>query len=69
MAIIGSRANFVFFFAGMDDLQARLADKGVLIRDCRNFPGLRPGYYRAAVRTRGDNEALLLALDAVRRPG
>ncbi len=36
--------------------------QGILIRDCGNFAGLGPEYFRVAVRNRADNERLLGAL-------
>lgn len=62
---IGSEANFLFFRSGRPDLHDSLAEEGILIRDCRNFYGLRPGYYRAAVRLRDDNRRLVGALETV----
>jgi threonine-phosphate decarboxylase len=35
---------------------------GMLIRDCRSFPGLGGGFMRIAVRGRKDNSRLLNAL-------
>ena len=58
--VLGSRANFVFFSSrpGLDDA---LREKGILIRSCANYPGLDEHYYRIAVRTAPDNDALLAA--------
>lgn len=39
-----------------------LGHQGILIRDCADFPGLGPYYFRVAVRTRRDHDALLAAL-------
>ena len=39
--------------------------QGVLIRDCANYSGLGPGYYRVAVRTGEENDRLLAAFAAV----
>ncbi len=61
--VYGSKANYIFFVAPVDDLALRLEDDGILIRDCRNFAGLGPGYYRVAVRLRQENERLVAALD------
>lgn len=52
-----SSANFLFF-EGPQDLHAMCARKGILIRDCRNYRGLGPGYFRVSVHTRRDNEEL-----------
>ncbi len=56
--VYGSRANYIFFRAPDVALHEKLAWQGVLIRDCANYPGLQPGYYRAAVRGRTENEKL-----------
>ena len=52
-----SEANFLFF-EGPENLLELCTKKGILIRDCRNYRGLGPGYYRVAVRNRRDNEEL-----------
>lgn len=44
------------------ELDRELEKKGILIRSCSNFPGLGPGWYRAAVRTGEENQALLRAM-------
>lgn len=62
LQVIGSRANYLFFRGGPLDLAKRLKAGGVLIRSCDNYPGLAPGYCRAAVRTREENDLLLAAL-------
>ncbi len=58
--VYDSRANFLFFRA-RPGLDAALAARGILVRSCANYPGLTEGYYRAAVRTAADNDALLAA--------
>ncbi|MCC8180934.1 MAG: aminotransferase class I/II-fold pyridoxal phosphate-dependent enzyme, partial [Planctomycetes bacterium] len=63
--VIGGDANYLFFHSSLPDLAAALADRGILIRDCGNFPGLGKGYYRIAVRTRRENELLIEAVRAV----
>lgn len=60
-AVTGSRANFVFFSA-RPGLDTDLRRRGILIRSCANYPGLREGYYRVAVRTAAENDALLEAM-------
>jgi len=37
----------------------------VLIRDCSNFAGLSEGWYRTAIRTTAENDALLKELGEV----
>lgn len=56
-------ANYLFF--ELDDngkLTNRMKQRGILIRDCSNYPGLGPGSYRIAIRTRPENEQLIAAL-------
>lgn len=47
------------------DLAEILRKEGLLIRDCSNYEGLGPGYYRIAVKTRKENEKLMDALAAI----
>jgi len=44
------------------ELAAALRGRGILIRDCTNFPPLDGRFFRVAVRTPGENERLLQAL-------
>lgn len=53
------------FFQGPAGLAADCRKKGFLIRDCENYRGLEAGYYRIAVRTREENEALLQAMKKI----
>jgi len=46
-------------------LKEMLIRKGLLIRDCSNFPGLDDKYFRVAVRRREEDLLLLQALGAV----
>ena len=48
-------------------MQENRARRGILIRDCVNYRGLTRGYYRTAVKTRKESDALLAALDDIRR--
>lgn len=61
---LDSEANYVFF-RGPEDLYDRCREEGILIRDCSNYRGLAPGYFRVAVRTRVENEELLRVLDRI----
>ena len=40
-------------------------EQGILIRDCSNYRGLEPGYFRVAVRTRQENRELLQILKII----
>lgn len=63
--VIPGEANYLLFFCDTPELAQKLRQNGVLIRDCSNYPGLQPGWYRAAVRTREENDAFLKALKEV----
>lgn len=57
-------ANFIFF-RSVADLDIRLREKGILIRNCANYEGLTSGYFRVAVRTHPENLRLLEAVQEV----
>lgn len=57
-------ANFVFL-KGPEDLGEACAARGILIRDCSNYKGLKKGYWRIAVRTREENDKLLDCLEEI----
>lgn len=57
----GSQANYVFF-KGPDDLYDYCLDRNIMIRNCGNYEGLEPGYYRVAVKLREENEKLIQCL-------
>ena len=50
--------NFILFYTELP-FYDWLLEKGILIRDCKNFRGLAKGYYRIAVKTREENKILL----------
>ncbi len=60
--VYGSEANYIFFRYPDKTLHQKLCDRGFLIRGCGNYRGLEAGYYRIAVRTEEENEALLAAM-------
>ena len=59
-----SQANYLLFKSSME-IYAPLLEQGILIRDCSNYLGLGPGWYRAAVRTRAENQQLIAALTQI----
>ena len=65
LRVYDSEANYIFF-RGEPELYDRLLEKGYLIRDCSNYPGLGKGYFRVAVRLHEDNVGFLKALKEVR---
>ena len=67
--VIPGEANFLLFDSGDPALGEKLRERGILLRDCGNFRGLCPGWYRTAVRTAEENDVLLRALREVRDCG
>ncbi|MCR4738794.1 MAG: aminotransferase class I/II-fold pyridoxal phosphate-dependent enzyme [Lachnospiraceae bacterium] len=59
--VIDSDTSYILF-KGQEDLFERLLYKGILIRDCSDYGGLKKGWYRIAVRNRKDNEVLIKTL-------
>ena len=60
--VFPSDANYILFQSRDRELHQKLLDKGILIRDCRDYHGLTAGFYRTAVRTHRENTALLRCL-------
>lgn len=67
LTVFPGEANFLLFRAQDTALQEKLARHGILVRDCANYRGLTRGYYRTAVKTRKESDALLAALDTVQK--
>lgn len=66
MKVYPSAANYLLFRRpGCTDLKERLAQRGVLIRSCANYPGLGSHYYRVAVRPHRENLVLIETLREV----
>lgn len=63
--VVPGEANYLLFYRPEPDLAARLRAKGVLLRDCANYPGLSRGWYRAAVRAEKESDAFLRAMKEV----
>lgn len=62
--------NFIFvnikkFMLNSSELSARMAARGVLIRDCASFHGLEKDYIRVAVRTAEENDRLIAVIGDV----
>jgi threonine-phosphate decarboxylase len=59
--------NFIFininkFMLDSSELSARLAARGILVRDCVSFHGLENDYIRVAVRSAEENDRLIAAI-------
>lgn len=63
--VIPGEANFLLFSCPDTGLDGKLEERGILLRNCSNFPGLGPGWYRASVRMGEENQALLRAMREV----
>lgn len=68
LKVFDSRANYLFF-KGPADLYEKCLEKGILIRDCSNYPGLCRGYYRIAVKKHEDNCRFLAAVKDIKERG
>ncbi|MBR0105124.1 MAG: aminotransferase class I/II-fold pyridoxal phosphate-dependent enzyme [Firmicutes bacterium] len=63
-SVIPSDANYLLF-CGEKDLDIKLKEQGVLIRNCSNYYGLGEGWYRIAVRIHEENEELIKRLKSI----
>lgn len=63
--VIPGEANYLLFYRPDIMLGERMKEQGILIRDCSNYHGLQPGWYRVAVRTEMENQQLLETLGEV----
>ena len=63
-----SQANYLLLH-GAAGLREKLLQRGIAIRGCGNYHGLDEGWYRVAVRSHGENEALIAAIRQLRREG
>lgn len=64
LRVVPGEANYLLFFDKTPQLTEHLANVGILVRDCANFAGLGPGWYRTAVRDAESNAILLNKLAA-----
>lgn len=55
-------ANFLLFRSDDAELDKKLRKQGIMIRNCSNYRGLGPGFYRTAVKTRDASDKILHAL-------
>ena len=59
-----AEASFVLIDTGIDDIRARLLDRGFAVRRAETFPGLGPGWIRVAVRDAATSGRFAAALAA-----
>ena len=58
----GETDHIHLLFSAPPGLDTALRRDGIAIRNCANYSGLGPGWYRTAVRLHEENAALLTAL-------
>lgn len=61
LRVLPGEANYLLFACPVPLVQP-LRRRGILLRDCGNYQGLGPGWYRAAVRTHEENTRLIKAV-------
>lgn len=64
LKVFPSEANFLLFKAP-SGLGESLLGRGIAVRSCADYHGLGPEFYRTAVRTREENEALVAAIKEI----
>lgn len=64
LKVFPSEANYIFF-KGPENLFEKCVEKGILIRDCSNYPGLSKGYFRVAVKKHEANVKLIEVFKAI----
>lgn len=64
LRVVPSRANYLLFFSPRP-LREPLLRRGFQIRSCANYPGLREGWYRVAVKLPEENRRLLAAMEEI----
>ena len=67
LKVYPSDANYVLFKSNKTDLAEQLLEYSILIRDCRDYPGLDAGFYRVAVKLNNENSGLLTAIENIIR--
>ena len=56
--VVPGEANFLLMYSDKP-VREELAARGIALRDCSDYVGLGPGWFRAAVRTREENDELI----------
>ena len=65
LTVFPGEANFLLFRSNDTGLHEKLAEYGIMIRNCDNYRGLSAGYYRVAVKTREASKCLLNAIKLI----
>lgn len=64
LQVVDSHTNYILFHSEKE-LREPLLEKGIQIRSCANYPGLRGGWYRIAVKLPEENRILTQALKEI----
>lgn len=62
LKVVSTDTNFILFYTPEEGLCEHMLSRGILIRDCANFRGLRQGWFRVAVRTPKENQRIIREL-------
>lgn len=65
LRVYPSKTNFLLFYSTTNTLYKDLLQRGIVIKDCKSYKGLKEGFYRIAVRTKRENKLLIEALGEV----
>jgi threonine-phosphate decarboxylase len=64
LTVFDSKSNYIFFKAN-PNLQEECKKRAILIRNCDNYVGLEPGYFRIAVKMPEENRKLVKVLEEI----
>lgn len=65
LRVIPSEVNYLLFETEYVDFGKALLPRGIMIRDCANYRGLKQGYFRVAIRGEQENKLLTAAMREV----
>ena len=64
--LFDGQANYLFFRApGVTDLDKRMEQHGIMIRNCSNYVNLGDDYWRVAVKSREENQRFIQAISEI----
>ncbi|MBI9011084.1 MAG: threonine-phosphate decarboxylase [Clostridiales bacterium] len=60
-----SQGNYIFFRSDEYELDKKLAEYSIMIRNCNNYEGLSEGYFRVAIKDRNSNLKLISCIKEI----
>lgn len=60
-----SQGNYIFFKSDEYELDKKLAEYSIMIRNCNNYEGLSVGYFRVAIKDRNSNLKLISCIKEI----